>query len=394
MKHTLLMFSSMFLFWTASAQAEEAGKGAPPGQTQAGARAEGNRNLAVSVATPEQSTQKLALVIGNADYKSAPLKNPVNDARAMSAKLKDLGFTVIEYENLQQKQIGRALREFRTQLKPGAVALFFYAGHGLQVKGVNYLPAVDAEIESEDDIPLQSLDVNKVFEVMAEGQTRLNLVFLDACRNNPYTRSFRSTEGGLAKVNAPSGTMISFATRPGSVARDGDGKNGLYTQNLLTAMDVPNLPIEQVIKRVVSKVKQASNGTQEPWIEGSIEGDFYFRGGAQSEAAIEQTYWDSIRNSSAQADFDAYLARYPQGIFVTPAKEAKARLEAAAQKEAQRREEEAKQTEAEKKQMAEEKQRLEQEKLIMQQREKEMREEASKQNKPSKATTIVVPPAL
>lgn len=246
----------------------------------------GNRNLAVAVATPEHSAQKLALVIGNAAYKSAPLKNPVNDARAMTAKLKELGFEVITYENVQQKQLGKVLREFRTRLQPGAVALFFYAGHGLQVKGINYLPAVDADIESEDDIPLQSLDVNKVFDVMAEGKTRLNLVFLDACRNNPYTRSFRSADGGLAKVNAPSGTMISFATRPGSVARDGDGKNGLYTQHLLQAMDVPNQPIEQVLKRVVSRVKQTTNGTQEPWSEGSIEGDFYFRGGAQNNESV------------------------------------------------------------------------------------------------------------
>ncbi len=261
MRKVLLVLAVACCGWSAAALAE-------------------NRNLAVGMAAPEQSAQKFALVIGNAAYQSAPLRNPVNDARAMSAKLKELGFEVIEYENLQQKQLGKVLREFRTRLQPGAVALFFYAGHGLQVKGVNYLPAVDAEIESEEDIPLQSLDVNKVFDVMAEAKTRLNLVFLDACRNNPYTRSFRSAEGGLAKVNAPSGTMISFATRPGSVARDGDGNNGLYTQHLLKAMDVPNQPIEQVIKRVVSNVKQATNGMQEPWIEGSIEGDFYFRGGA------------------------------------------------------------------------------------------------------------------
>jgi hypothetical protein len=293
-----------------------------------------DRNLAVKVATPDQSTQKLALVIGNATYKSSPLKNPVNDARSMSAKLKELGFDVIEYENLQQKQLGKVLRDFRTQLHPGAVALFFYAGHGLQLKGVNYLPAVDAEIESEEDIPLQSLDMNKVFDVMAESQTRLNLVFLDACRNNPYTRSFRSTAGGLAKVDAPSGTMISFATRPGSVARDGDGKNGLYTQNLLVAMDTPNLPVEQMIKRVVTGVKLASNGQQEPWIEGSIEGDFYFRGNAQVTGLNEDTdriFWNSINNSTVQADFDVYLMRYPNGQFVGQAREHKARLAKEAQ---------------------------------------------------------------
>jgi hypothetical protein len=294
-----------------------------------------DRNLSVKVATADQSTQKLALVIGNASYKSSPLKNPVNDARSMASKLKELGFEVLEYENLQQRQLGKVLREFRTQLHPGAIALFFYAGHGLQLKGVNYLPAVDAEIESEEDIPLQSLDMNKVFDVMAESQSRLNLVFLDACRNNPYTRSFRSTAGGLAKVDAPSGTMISFATRPGSVARDGDGKNGLYTQNLLKAMDTPNLPVEQMIKRVVSGVKLASNGQQEPWIEGSIEGDFYFRGGAVQATGLnedtDKIFWNSIINSTVQADFDIYLARYPKGQYVVQAREHKARLAKEAQ---------------------------------------------------------------
>lgn len=385
MKNIICLSALIFiLFGAVSAWAEGGTKPVPA------SRASGGRNLAVGMVTPDQSTQKLALVIGNADYKSAPLKNPVNDARAMATKLKQLGFDVIEFENLRQRDIGKALREFRTRLKPGAVALFFYAGHGLQMRGVNYLPAVDADIEGEDDIPLQSLDVNRVFDVMAEAQTRLNLVFLDACRNNPYTRSFRSTGGGLAKVNAPSGTLISFATRPGSVARDGDGKNGLYTQNLLSAMDIPNLPIEEVIKRVVSNVKKASNGMQEPWIEGSIEGDFYFRGGAQTPEAIEQTFWTTIKDSSVIADFDTYLTRYPKGMFVKQAQDAKVRLEAAAQQDAQRRA-------AEAKKLADEKKKLDEDKRKMQQQEQALREEMAKNknaSKPKPATTIVVPPTF
>src|SRR5207248_1585337 len=123
-----------------------------------------------------------------------------------------------------------ALREFRARLSPGAVALFFYAGHGVQVGGINYLPAVDAEIEAEEDVYTQSLEVGKVLDLMDQAKTRVNLVFLDACRNNPFSRRFRSAAGGLAKVDAASGTLISFATRPGSVAADGDGRNGLYTE--------------------------------------------------------------------------------------------------------------------------------------------------------------------
>jgi len=167
--------------------------------------------------------QRVALVVGNSAYRSSPLRNPGNDARAIAAKLRKLGFAVIERENLQTRQIAPMLREFRSRLRAGDVALFFYAGHGLQVRGINYLPTVDADITSEDDVPLNSINVSQVLEIMEEAKTRLNLMFLDACRNNPFTRRFRSAAGGLARVDAPSGTLISFATRPGSVAADGDG---------------------------------------------------------------------------------------------------------------------------------------------------------------------------
>lgn len=277
--------------------------------------------------TSEDSAQRIALVIGNSSYKKMPLPNPVNDARDMAAKLEELGFEVIKYENLRTLEMGKALRKFRERIQPGAVAIFFYAGHGLQLKGVNYLPTVDNEISGEDDVSVQSLDVNKIFALMEEAKSRLNLVFLDACRNNPYTRSFRSMEGGLAKVTAPSGTLISFATRPGSVASDGNGRNGLYTQNLLVAMDMPNLPIEQMLKRVIRGVKEGSDGAQEPWSEGSIEGEFYFRGGAQSSGEdVEKTFWASIKDSPIIAPFDAYLTHYPHGLFVQQAKEAKVRV--------------------------------------------------------------------
>lgn len=366
-----------------------------------------NRNLVVGMTNTSQSVQKLALVIGNADYKSAPLKNPINDSRAMSAKLKELGFEVIEYENMQQKTMGKVLREFRARLQPGAVALFFYAGHGLQVKGVNYLPAVDAEIDSEDDIPHQSLDVNKIFDVMADARTRLNLVFLDACRNNPYVRSTRSTDGGLAKVPVPSGTLISFATRPGSVAQDGDGTNGLYTKNLIAAMDVPNLPVEQMIKRVVTGVKQHSRGAQEPWIEGSIEGDFYFRGGAQEEANVDQAFWEAIKDSSSVAAYDAYLTKYPQGAYAVPAKEAKMKLEKEAEISALRRQEEMRRDLEAKRKTTEEMERLRteqltkqrqaevemnrlnEEKQIMLRREQNARDELERQKSQYKKTIVV-----
>ena len=223
--------------------------------------------------TPEH---RVALVIGNAAYKGNPLKNPVNDAVDVAASLRGYGFTVVERTNLTTKQVGPTLREFRSKLSPGSVAVVFYAGHGVQIKGENYLPAVDAEIAGEEDVPMQSLSTRQIMDILAESKTRMNLVFLDACRDNPYARSFRSGSRGLTKENAPSGTLISFATRPGGVAADGDGRNGLYTSVLLQQMKLADQPIEQVLKRVVAGVKAASKGRQEPWMEGSIEGDFYF----------------------------------------------------------------------------------------------------------------------
>ena len=250
----------------------------------------------------------------------------------MAAKLRSLGFEVIERANLRVSQIGGTLREFRSKLVPGAVALVFYAGHGLQIKGENYLPAVDAEITGEEDVPNQSLAVRQLMDVLDDAKARLNLVFLDACRNNPYARSFRSASDGLARLSAPSGTLISFATRPGSIAADGGGRNGVYTSVLLEQMKNTSQPIEQVLKRVVTGVKAASNGRQEPWMEGSIEGDFCFgdcaTGAAvaaeqvriHSAAEVEQQLWDAIKDSKDVNDFQEYLTAYSSGRFAIVAR--------------------------------------------------------------------------
>jgi uncharacterized caspase-like protein len=162
-----------------------------------------------SQAHAQAQETRVALVIGNSNYKNSPLKNPVNDARDMAVKLRGLGFTVIERNNLVVKQIGSTLREFRSKLTPGSVALVYYAGHGLQIKGDNYFPTVDADITGEEDVPNQSLAMKQIMDVLGDAKTRLNLVFLDACRNNPYSRSFRSGSDGLSKVNAPTGTLFS-----------------------------------------------------------------------------------------------------------------------------------------------------------------------------------------
>lgn len=272
--------------------------------------AQDNRNLVVkSQGASAPAEKRVALVIGNSAYPKSPLKNPINDAADVAQKLRSIGFDVIERTNLKSSQIGRTLREFRARLTPGAVALFFYAGHGLQIKGENYLPAVDADIEGEEDVPNQSIAVRQVMDVMEDAKTRMNLAFLDACRNNPYSRSFRSAGEGLARISAPSGTLISFATRPGSVAADGTGRNGLYTTHLLSAIETPNLPVELMLKRVTTGVKGASRGLQEPWMEGSIEGDFYFRplsslstaSAANQQEVVDRAVQEAVQRANDQA---------------------------------------------------------------------------------------------
>jgi tetratricopeptide (TPR) repeat protein len=220
----------------------------------------------------------VALVIGNSAYKQGPLKNPVNDARLMSKKLEALGFKVSKIENLTRNQIGKTISGFASMVKPGDEIVIFYAGHGVQIKGVNYLPAVDAEINTEEDVALSSINLNSLIERLDETKAALKIVFLDACRNNPFQRSMRSDIRGLARVSSmPVGTILHFATRPGSVASDGDESNGLYTTQLLKYIDSPNMPIETMLKRVASGVVEKSKGNQEPWTEGIILGDFYFK---------------------------------------------------------------------------------------------------------------------
>ena len=239
----------------------------------------------VLLAAPAHAARQ-ALVIGNSAYTDGPLRNPVNDARAMDQKLTSLGFRVQRVENMKRQQIGRTLTAFANAIRPGDEVVVFYAGHGVQVKGINYLPAVDADIQSEEDVALNSLNLNSLMERLDEAKAGLKLLFLDACRNNPYARSFRSGDRGLARVGAaPSGTLIHFATRPGSVASDGTGANGLYTSQLIRHIDTPNMPVEIMLKRVAAAVETASKGTQDPWTEGSIRGDFYFKPSAGTTVA-------------------------------------------------------------------------------------------------------------
>lgn len=238
--------------------------------------------LSVSIGTSGERgirvrENRLALVIGNADYKTSPLKNPVNDARDISGILEKLDFDVIYRENASQREFEEAIREFGNRLRQmGGIGLFYYAGHGVQVRDDNFLIPVDAQIYQETDIKYEAIHAGRILDAMYNASNRMNIVILDACRDNPFARSFRSTAQGLARMNAPTGTLIAYATSPGNVAADGDGRNSFYTKHLLRQMPDPSLSIEKVFKNVRVGVITETNKRQVPWESSSLTGDFYF----------------------------------------------------------------------------------------------------------------------
>jgi len=237
-----------------------------------------NVDNSIPVLNPNQ--KRIALIIGNRDYPSNPLFNPVHDALAMSKELTSLGFEVTTLTNGTQKQMERFITEYGEKLSDdrNIVGLFYYSGHGMQVNGKNFLVPTDAVTENEQDIAVYCVDMNVLLTNLENAGNKMNVIILDACRSNPFSRGSRSPGGtGLATMNAPAGTIIAFATSPGSTASDGTGKNGLYTQELLKALEVPNTKIEDVFKKVRTQVKILSDGTQIPWENSALEGDFYFK---------------------------------------------------------------------------------------------------------------------
>ena len=302
-------------------------------QTGPGAAVATERNLQVQAAaattSSATSTQRVALVVGNSSYKEGPLANPVNDARAIAQALRESGFSVTIRENTDQRTMLSALREFGDRLRAGGTGLFYYAGHGMQIKGRNYLIPVGISIEREDEVAYNAVDAQAVLDKMEAAGNPANIMILDACRNNPFVRNTRSGQAGLAQMDAPVGTLVAYATAPGSVASDGNGANGLYTQHLLAAIRQPGNKVEDVFKQVRSNVRRDSQGRQVPWESTSLEGDFYFRGApvvappVDTAAALEAALWDAVKGSSLPIEVRAYLNRYPSGKF---ALEARARL--------------------------------------------------------------------
>lgn len=290
--------------------------------------------------------KRVALVIGNSKYLSEnlpELPNPVHDAEDIAKALRGFGFEVIERKNQSKEDIDAAITEFGRKIGNSEAALFYFAGHGLQVKGQNYLIPVDAKIESEAQVPYKSINVNQLLEEMDNGQSLANIVILDACRNNPISGKFRSaaTRGLAPPISQPKGTIIVYATDPGNTALDGEGRNGLFTAGLLTAFRGDDLSLDGVLTRASEEVERGSQQKQTPYVNGpkTLQKNFQFLPGVAKQAGsqemtsapatnpterpsatpdpagIELSFWESIQDSDDPADFRAYLTKYPNGQF-------------------------------------------------------------------------------
>ncbi len=285
-----------------------------------------------------QIEKRIALIIGNGAYtKAKPLPNPSNDAADMTASLKTLGFEVLSGVNLDKRGMENLIRDFGNKLANGGVGLFYYAGHGIQVGGENYLVPVDADIPEEDEVSYSAVPVNLVLRKMATAGNTLNIVILDACRNNPFARSWRTfrdnaNADGLAKIAPPTGTLVLYATEPGKVASDGAGRNGLFTESLLKQIKKPNVEYDQMVKALSADVWQKSNKQQLPWKEGNSLSDFYFAKTKirtaspttaepikdetlteKDRATVEREAWSYIKNSTDAQDFRDFLKEFSDG---------------------------------------------------------------------------------
>jgi Caspase domain/Domain of unknown function (DUF4189) len=247
--------------------------------------------LVLLSALPAAAEKRIALVIGNSAYQNVtPLDNPSKDAALIADTLDGLGFTLIGGRaqlNLDKTAMDNAVQNFGRQVQGADVALFYYAGHGVQISGSNYLVPVSANPTREADVDFQMVDVNLVLRQMQGSGTRLNLVILDACRNNPFgARGLRSSDGGLAQMRAPEGTLISYATQPGSVALDGADGHSPYTKALAATIRLGGLDIFQTFNQVGLAVKRETGGSQQPWVSSSpIDGAFYFVAATPSQNA-------------------------------------------------------------------------------------------------------------
>ncbi len=298
--------------------------------------------IAVALLLPSlaaaQPVRRVALVIGNGAYRhAAPLRNPVRDAERMADVLQRAGVEVIFGTNLDRRAMDERVREFGNRLEGGRVGIFFFAGHGLQVAGENYLLPIDARLERERDLEFEAVPLTRILRV-AESAASTNLVFLDACRDNPLARSLARSMGarsasigaGLAQVQATGiGTLVAFATQPGNVALDGEGTaNSPFTAALAQHIAEPGVEIGLAMRRVREAVIVATERRQVPWDHSSLVGDVVLVPAAVTPAAppalavpavppeaVELAFWQSVIASGTVGDFEEYLRQYPEGRF-------------------------------------------------------------------------------
>lgn len=289
--------------------------------------------------------KRIALVIGNADYGAeiGKLDNPINDVELVGDSLRKVGFDVTIVEDADQNDMKRAIADFGKRLVSAGkdtTALFYYAGHGIQVRGNNYLIPVHAKIESEQDVDIEAVAAETVLRQMDFADSQLNIVVLDACRNNPLARSARSTSRGLARIDAPTGSFIAYSTAPGAVALDGTSRNSPFAKAFAEEMLEPGSEISETFRKVRTSVMASTNNEQVPWDSSSVTAPFYFVPPQQVAAATpapepaqpsgvasqtEIAFWDSVKDSPRASDYQLYLDQYPNGVFV---KLAHSRLEA------------------------------------------------------------------
>jgi hypothetical protein len=282
-----------------------------------------------------EAAKRVALVIGNDRYAGLPsLMNARTDAKGVAKKLEQLGFEVILRLDASSRDFSRALADFEGRLKSAEAGIVFYAGHGIQVEGMSYLVPSDARIEIEADLRFEGIRADEFLAAMERAGTPLSIVILDACRDNPLPRRSRYGARGLAVPIIPEGikgTAVVYSAAPGQVAQDGPpGGHGVFTGELLKVLDRPNLPLEKVFKETAIKVSAATNGRQDPWIVSSVKGDFYFNetssdtpgspsstgaGGKFDVRRLDLSFWDTIKDSEDSDLFDAYLAKFPNGVF-------------------------------------------------------------------------------
>ncbi|MBL0122625.1 MAG: caspase family protein [Betaproteobacteria bacterium] len=275
---------------------------------------------------------RVALVIGNDSYINEPLKNAVNDARAMQKVLQDLGFKVLFKPNADIQTMRAAAVQFAKQMDGASAAVFYYAGHGIQYSNKNYLIPIDAKLTAEQEIAYFALEVNQILDSMEEAKVRHKFIILDACRSNPFRNL--SVASGLAKsARVPPGTTISYAAAAGAIALDGDGENGLYTKHLVREIRIPGQTESTVFANVGSNVAQESNSRQNPENQStaSPRGAFLFAGAnlasvsnggisGDTNALVDKEFWSSVKDSRKVEDYEAYLSQFRTGIFATLAR--------------------------------------------------------------------------